>query len=251
MEIAMLIRHASNLCGLVALMLFHAPMLLTISHAQPAAPAGTQADAAERERLIRLGRLEEAQARSPDAKPANAPPSLAEPGWGDPGTNGIRIRLVLPEGKSGKPVLNPDNCAARLEVWNTGRQRILIAEQNLTGGRVQIADEWVIGLRIAMVTNLHAREFSRTDDQDRYWSVDSGSANVRSIPPGQRLGFGLRLHKLADEAGTNLLELPGDCELQPTLNVIGKSGQAWKGQAVGKPVPVRIELPPPSPRPAR
>ncbi len=251
MQIAMLIRHAINLCGLVAFVLLRAPMPLATAHAQPAAPAGTQVDNAERERLFRLGRLDEAQARSPDAKSTEASPSLAEPGWGEPGTNGIRIRFVLPEGKSGKPVLTPDNCAARLEVWNTSGQRILIAEQNLTGGRVQIADEWIIGLRIAVLTNHQAREFSRTDDQDRYWSVDGGSATVRPIPPGQRLGFGLRLHKLADEAGTNLLDLPGDCELQPRLNVIGKSGLGWKGQAVGKPVPVRIELPPPRPRPVR
>jgi hypothetical protein len=247
----MLIRHAINLCGLVAFVLFHAPMLATTSHAQPAAPAGTQADAAERERLMRLGRLAEAQARSPDANPAEAPPSLTEPGWGDPGTNGIRIRLVLPESKSGKPVLTADNCVARLEVWNTSPQRILIAEQNLTGGRLQIADEWIIGLRIELLTNHEARKFSRTDDQDKYWSLDSGSSNVRPIPPGQRIGFGIRLHKLADEAGTNLLDLPGDCELQPRLNVTGKSGLGWKGQAVGKPVPVRIESPPPSPRSAR
>jgi hypothetical protein len=245
------IRSAGKLCGLIGLVLFYAAVALTTSHAQTAAPAGTQVDSAERERLIRLGRLDEAQARSPDAKAAEAPPSPAEPGWGEPGTNGIRIRLVLPEGKSGKAVLTADNCAARLEVWNTSRQPIVIAEQNLTGGRVQIADEWIIGLRIAVLTNHQAREFTRTDDQDRYWSVYSGSANARSIPPGQRMGFGIRLHKLADAAGTNLLELPGDCELQPTLNVIGKSGQSWKGQAVGQPVPVRIELPQPSPRPVR
>ena len=248
MNDAMLIRHT---CRLIGLVLFCSHLVLTASPAQPDVPPGPQVDSAEQERLIRLGRLNEAQARSADAKPAEAPPSPAEPGWGEPGTNGIRIRLVLPEGKSGKPVLTADDCVARLEVWNTSPQRILIAEQNLTGGRLQIADEWIIGLRIELLTNHEARKFSRTDDEDKYWSLDSGSSNVRPIPPGQRIGFGIRLHKLADEAGTNLLDLPGDCELQPRLSVTGKSGLGWKGQAVGKPVPVHIESPPPSPRSAR
>jgi hypothetical protein len=75
--------------------------------------------------------------------------------------------------------------------------------------------------------------------------------NVRPILPRQRIGFGVRLHKLADEAGTSMLDLQGDCELQPILNVIGKSGGSWKGQVVGKPVPARIESPPQMPRSAR
>jgi hypothetical protein len=236
---------------LIGLALLYCHLASTSSPAQTAAPAGSQADNAERERLIRLGRLNEAQARSPDAKLAEAPPSMDEPGWGEPGSNGIRIRLVLPPGKSGKPVLTPDNCDARLEVWNMSTQRILIAEQNLTGGRMQIVDEWIIGLRIAVLTNHEPRLFTRTDDQDKYWSLDSGSANVQPILPGQRLGFGVRLHKLADEAGRSLLELQGDCELQPNLNVIGKSGGSWKGLAIGKPVPARIESPPQIPRSAR
>jgi beta-lactamase regulating signal transducer with metallopeptidase domain/HEAT repeat protein len=166
----------------------------------------------------------------------------ADGGWGNPGTNGLRIRLMLASRGESRPILTPDQVAASLEVWNTGDKPIKIAEQNTTGGREMIVDEWLIGLKIQALDASHGgRTFFRADNEGEYWaSVEKINGGARDIPPGGKAMFKVRLHRLVDREGTNLLSLRGDYELRPVLEILGYGGNLWRGSAVGNPVSVQI-----------
>ena len=178
----------------------------------------------------------------PATRPTSRPAADDVVGWGELGTDGLRIRLVLdsPDGRT--TVLTADNVAAALEVWNTSDKPIKIAEQNTTGGREMIKDEWLIGLRMQVIDpDRRARMFFRADDQDQYWSsVDRFIGVAKEIRAGEKALFKIRLHRLVDSEGTNLLSLRGDHQVQPVLEIRGQGGNLWRGSALGKPVAVRI-----------
>jgi hypothetical protein len=183
-------------------------------------------------------------ATQPAVRDASPPTTqAAEGGWGEPGTGGLRIRLLSISEDSGKLVLTPDKMTAAVEVWNTGDKAVTIAEQNTTGGRKMIQDDWLVGLTLTVIDANHgARIFFRGDNEDQYWtSVENFNGGAREIPVGGKALFKIRLHRLVDREGTNLLALRGQFELQPVLEILGYGGSLWMGLAAGKPVPVQIE----------
>ncbi len=152
-------------------------------------------------------------------------------GWGE-ATNGLRIRLVVPRlDQDGVPALSEQSCQARLEVWNTGTTALEIPVQNLSSGRRSEAEEWVIGLDILTIdSNRGSDHYWRADNMDDYWSKVGNSPTGKEVKPGERVSFGIRLHRLVNWEGHNLLGQTRRLELQPML-----------GGIRGRPVPVRIE----------
>jgi tetratricopeptide (TPR) repeat protein/protocatechuate 3,4-dioxygenase beta subunit len=207
--------------------------------------------------LLRMGRKEEAAAHFREAIAINPNHADAKKnldramergvpiglmpdaeGWGAAGTDGLRIRLVIPAKEGQKPQLTVESFKAAIEVWNTGEKPVLVAEQNFWGGHEQSLDDWMIGLRISVRDkDRTVREFFRADD---YWSKLENSANTREIRPGEKARYGIRLDPVVDKQGVNILSLRGDYELQPNLLVRGQHPVGWRGDASGGWVPVTL-----------
>lgn len=163
--------------------------------------------------------------------------------WGTVGTSGLQIRLVIPGRKHAMtPRITSDRLKARLEVKNTGDRVIRLAEENNTSGRLNIVGEWFVGLYIAVRTPRRGvRRFFRADDQNDYWSRIGGSPSATEIQPGKTASFDIRLHRLVDYEGTNLLSLRGEHELMPVLEILGYNKRdIWSGSATGKWISVKL-----------
>jgi hypothetical protein len=180
-----------------------------------------------------------------EEKPAAEPPATAKAdpdGWGKPGSEGIRIRLVIPSTGGRSPQIAPDTFKAVFEVWNTGDKPISLAIQNATDGQTLVADDWIMGLNILVrktEDNVPPRLFQRTDDEDRRWSQvkPTFSGEARTIGPSEKVALNIQLRRLHPQAardGDDLLKLQGDYEIRPVYDVGQRTGlRVWQGMASG------------------
>ena len=162
--------------------------------------------------------------------------------WGK-ANNGLQIRLIIPKDKGEEiPIINRERFAVRLEVRNVSDKPIKLAEQNTTGGRMNIMYDWLIGLTIGVrQPRRGAREFFRADDQDGYWSRILSMPSSINIKPGKKAVFKIQLRRLVDYEGTNLLSLRGRCDLRPVLWERDDKFGLWNGHAVGNYIPLIIK----------
>ncbi len=171
--------------------------------------------------------------------------------WGPKGTDGLQIRLVIPEAlgeaaaaltdqryfKAPVGLMTPQ---VRLEVKNAGEKTIKLATGNVNGGRKNLLDEWLLGLSLEMRDGDAVRRLTRTDDQGDFWSAIGTMPSTREIKPGETVEFALRLNRLADERGRPLSSLHGPCRLRPVLEIRDGRFGLWHGTARGEFVPVVI-----------
>ena len=182
-------------------------------------------------------------ATQPASQPVSPPAADDADGWGKPGHDGLRIRLVLNSTDGRTPVLTGEDPAAAVELWNTSDKPVNIAEHNQFCGRLMVYDEWLIGLQMCVIYPDRGGMgmFHRADDTDQFWSsLDGFRGGAREIPAGEKALFKIRLHRLVDNEGKNLLSLRGNLRLKPYLFLRGQSGNLWQGMSVGNPVLLSI-----------
>jgi bla regulator protein BlaR1 len=161
-------------------------------------------------------------------------------GWGK-ANNGLQIRLIVSDNVKGFiPVITEENMTARLEVRNVSDKPIKLAEHNNTSGHSHFNDDWLLGLTInGRLPGCAMKHFVRAGDQD-YWSRIIMSPSSINIDPGKKAVLKIRLNRLVDSDGINLLTLLGRCDLQPVLQVHDDKYGLWCGRAVGEYIPATI-----------
>jgi hypothetical protein len=157
-------------------------------------------------------------------------PSADQTGWGK-ASNGLAIRLIVPR-KEGEtlPRLTFERFEAVLEVKNVSDRVIKLAEQNTSSGRETELHDWAIGLVIdAHSANDDAGRFFRADDQDGYWSRIGSMPSARQVKPGEVARLRIKLGRLVNYNGQNLLSLRGRYRLRPVLEVRDDKYRLWHG----------------------